>query len=166
MPLRLSPSIARVRRAASLNYLDVNLNCVDGDALVCSANMTLNGLRNPARNTLDICGNAVFWGTPTRNLELGRDNDSGSQTVSPSNEVILLIAQKPSHNGVAASLCSRRSDGVAPPWQHGVDQRGDRSSASVNNSTNSLGTASSGVLGGKRAINQHVNLKNFRPEFP
>ena len=63
MPLRLSPSIARVRRAASLNYLDVNLNCVDGDALVCSANMTLNGLRNPARNTLDICGNTVFWGT-------------------------------------------------------------------------------------------------------
>ncbi len=36
MPLRLSPSIARVRREERLNYLDVNLNFVDGDVLTCA----------------------------------------------------------------------------------------------------------------------------------
>ena len=48
-----------------------------------------------------------FLGNPTRNLGLGRDNNSGGQTVSPSNEVILLITQKPSDNAVAASLRRR-----------------------------------------------------------
>jgi len=33
MPLRLSPSIARVRRAEGLNYLDVNFTFEDANAL-------------------------------------------------------------------------------------------------------------------------------------
>ena len=36
MPLRSSPSIARSRRAESLNSLDVNYNFVDGTAFVVS----------------------------------------------------------------------------------------------------------------------------------
>lgn len=45
MRLRLSPSIAKVKRADSLNYQDVNLTFVDGYALSCTSNMTMNGSR-------------------------------------------------------------------------------------------------------------------------
>jgi hypothetical protein len=65
MPLRSSPSIARSRRAESLNSLDVNFNFVDVNAFDLCSNMTVNGLRNAACDTLDTDGNTVA-GNPTR----------------------------------------------------------------------------------------------------
>ena len=90
-----------------------------------------------------------FLGNPTRNLGLGRDNDSGGETVSPSNEVILLITQKPSSNAVAGSLHRSARIFVALPGSTAYTRVATSQAASVNNSTNSLGTASAAVLGGK-----------------
>jgi hypothetical protein len=68
MPLRSSPSIARSRRAESLNFSDVNFNFVDVNPFDLCSNGTVNGLITTACDLLAMDGNTTS-GNPTRAVQ-------------------------------------------------------------------------------------------------
>src|SRR5438132_8061430 len=65
MPLRSSPSIARSRRAGSLNSLDLNFNFVDVNAFDLCSNGTVNQLISAACADLGSDG-TTLCGNPNR----------------------------------------------------------------------------------------------------